>query len=580
MLKSSLIVAYGLMLSCALSMAQVQPLSRHDTSEVLKYTENYELYLSKGDKRTASEFINKIAFIYWNHNQYREAINFYLRSLDLNKGLGNENGIAMLNNNLGTLYADIEAYDTALFYFKKTYGARKANNQKIGMTSALINMSVVYNNLGEPEQAIKMLNDAVSYSIELNDLQQLRLCYGSLAEIYERLGDAEKTLHYFELYSEIYDKAQKKEIEKVETELLEEKNKKLEAEAAKAKQELELLKKQRELSATQFELMETDSLLTEEQLRVKTLQQEKEILEKDKEILRLAKENEVIKAKRLEQQQLFQQYAFAAAFAFLAIVAFLIYRDDRRTRRSNKLLVERNERIEKQRAELERANTIKNKLFSIVGHDLRSPFNTLISFFYILNEEELPDDVRSIFAEIKQQLHSTSNLLDNLLYWAKSQIQGFEPSLTEISMYDLAVENIELLKQIATGKNISLVNSVPKDLKAMGDKEMIKLVIRNLSQNAIKFTPSEGVVELSGTSEFGRAVFEIRDSGVGMTNDKVESLFRLKTNKSTLGTNNESGTGLGLVLCNEFVTKNNGEMWVESELNKGTKISFSIDQVK
>ena len=576
--RKALLTTVFFILVGKLVFPQVQPLSRQDSAQVVKHIESYDLYKFRGDQRTASEFLNKLAFIYWNHNQYQRAIDYYLESLNINRQLANENGVAMLNNNLGTLYGDLGKYDTALYYFEQTYGSRKANKQKIGMLSALINMSVVLTNLEQYYKAIEKLDEAIGYAIEINDLVQLRLCYGSLAEIYEKLGDSEKTLHYFDLYSTIYDKSQEVEIEKYEKEKSRLLIEKLKADTARKNKQIELLKKEQELSSTRSELKQTgdlltekDSLLTKEQL-LRVAEEQKRIAEEQK---RIAEEQ---RSEILKQQQFYQQLGFAGIILFLSLIFFFVYRDYRKTQRLNTILREKNERIERQKRDLEQANTIKDKLFSIVAHDLRSPFNTLISFFYILNEAQLPDDVKSIFSEIKHQLHNTSNLLDNLLYWAKSQMQDFEPSFQNVSLYDLATENKELLDPIANGKSIKIINSVPKELSCLGDKEMLKLVIRNLTQNAIKFTPDQGTIELSGFREFGKSVFEIRDSGIGMSEDKIDSLFRLKTNRSTTGTNNEKGTGLGLVLCHEFIVKNNGEMKVESKLNHGTKISFAIDQ--
>lgn len=568
------IICFLILITISQGFSQVQPLSRKDSGLVLTYQQKYEEFATINDKE-ASRFLNEIAFIYWNHNQYQTAIDYYERSLSLNNNVSNENGIAMLNGNLGLLYSDIGKYPISLKYFEKTLAARRSMGEPVSLISALINTSVVLNNLGRYEESVKNVEEALSFAREMNDPKQMMSCYAMISETYEKAGNPDKSIQYFNLYKSFYNKVHNDEISGYESKLEAETLQKKLIEAQKTKKENELLKKQLEIKSKDEKLTQSDSInknlnkdlsLTTEELEIQRIKAE--LIEGQKQAALMELENQ----KKTRNSLL-------VAFLLLTVIAGLILFIYRRARKLNALLQDKNKSIESQRKQLEEANAIKDKLFSIVAHDLRSPFASLISFFYILDDSKLPEDVRSIFDELKQQVALTSDLLDNLLYWAKSQIEGFKPQIDTISLSELVNENIELLNPLAAEKKIKLFSSIPDELCGKGDNEMIKLVIRNLIQNAIKFTPEQGRIEVHGGKDFGNAYVRVKDSGLGMTEEKINSLFELNTNKSTSGTNNEQGTGLGLVLCNEFIQKNNGEFVIESEIEKGTSIGFIIEGV-
>jgi len=226
--------------------------------------------------------------------------------------------------------------------------------------------------------------------------------------------------------------------------------------------------------------------------------------------------------------------------------------------------------------ELNQLNQLKNKLFSIVSHDFRSPLKTLKGTLQLaakgaITAEELKPQSKALLEKVER----TSAFLDNLLNWAKSQMTGAKVKPETLALKSLAEEVLQLMGTQAEKKTISLVNHVPDNLYAFADREMIKLVLRNLISNGLKFTGEKGSVTISAEQHKKEVIISVADTGVGIDDARMGKLFKLD-NYSTVGTANELGVGLGLLLCQDFVSKNKGRIWVESEESKGSTFSFTL----
>lgn len=224
-------------------------------------------------------------------------------------------------------------------------------------------------------------------------------------------------------------------------------------------------------------------------------------------------------------------------------------------------------------------NATKDKFFSIIAHDLKTPFNSIIGFSELVVDkvkEKDFDKVAEFAGIILQSSKRAMELLINLMEWSQLQSgrMNFNPELVDVSM--LIDEVMLLLKGIADQKSIIINNQLTKAFFVFADKEMISAVMRNLISNALKFTQTGGCISISAFSKENEVIITISDNGVGLPEDRINKLFILSESYSTPGTNNEKGTGLGLILCNEFIKKNNGLIWVESEIGKGSSFSFSL----
>jgi PAS domain S-box-containing protein len=235
--------------------------------------------------------------------------------------------------------------------------------------------------------------------------------------------------------------------------------------------------------------------------------------------------------------------------------------------------------MKKAEFELKELNASKDKFFSIIAHDLKNPFNTIIGFSEVLKDElkSMDDDaIKNYAGLINTSAVQTFRLLENLLEWANSQLGKilFNPGYFNLS--DIVAEEFLNLNDLAMGKGIELNNSLPVDLLILADVNMIKTIMRNLLTNAIKFTHRNGKVEVSATADNTHIEISVSDSGIGMTPVIIDKIFRLDGNLSTRGTEDEKGTGLGLILCKEFVEKHGGKIWVESEPGKGSEFKFTL----
>lgn len=251
----------------------------------------------------------------------------------------------------------------------------------------------------------------------------------------------------------------------------------------------------------------------------------------------------------------------------LILSAVIIYLRSMRIYKLNQLLVE--------------ANQTKEKLFSIIAHDLRNPFNIILGYSDLLLEKYDDfdrDAIKSILSDLKSAGNSTFALLENLLHWSRAQDGAFDFFPEAIELTEMAQEVIKEINSLAKKKEIELINKLPQYKQVIyADRNMLTLVFRNLLTNAVKFSNSGGKVYIDMEYDNSdAAVFKIKDEGIGISPEKAKTLFKFEKSKSSKGTEGEKGTGLGLILCYEFIVKHGGKIWVESEEGKGSTFYFTI----
>jgi len=239
-------------------------------------------------------------------------------------------------------------------------------------------------------------------------------------------------------------------------------------------------------------------------------------------------------------------------------------------------IMEQNIQITEQNKALEKVNEEKNRLFSIVSHDLKSPMDAINGYLLLISDDYLQGEEKAkIEAELIDQTKYTSDLLVNLLTWAKMQMEGITMNPVRVNMKELVEETMVDKMTIAARKDISLSVSVNEGIEVMTDKDMLQIVLRNLLKNALKFTPEGGEISVKVRRKNNVMELSVRDTGMGIPTDRRDQLFTLKT-RSTYGTNKEKGTGLGLMMCKEFMDSQNGAIWFESKLGVGSVFYITL----
>lgn len=425
-------------------------------------------------------------------------------------------------NKTGEAYRLTGDYENSIIYYDSalTYYDRLKNEQKKAIS--VLGKGRTYEAAGNEPGAESFYSQALTIAKEFNDATLMTEIYLELSELYERQDDYIRALEFFKKY--------------------------------KNKEDSVFSKKKNEQFA---------------QLQIKYETQKKD-LEID-----LLNERKVQQDAQLENQE-FIRNVLVVILAFTAVLLFTLYRSGAKRKKMNDILVNQQQELELQNKENEKLLAVKDKFFSIVSHDLRSPINALVGILDMLHGGHLTqDELQQVTRSLKVRLNNTRKLLDNLLDWAMLQMNEIEMKEEIIELKGLVEENLEFFKEV-NDKQLHFFNKVAKSIKVLADRNMLNLIIRNLVSNSIKFTDNEGVVEVLAEEAGGKVVITIQDNGVGMPSDKAGQIFDNSTIMSTPGTANEKGTGLGLKLCKDFVERMGGTIWVESEPGEGSAFKFSI----
>ncbi len=426
---------------------------------------------------------------------------------------------------IASVYIKKGDFTSAFAYYDSTYKLHELTGNKFGIAEVNLGRGTVYLEQQKYDDAMKFIDKAVTLAQEINARVLEIACYKQLSILWEKKGDYKKSLEYFKQYNVLDDSLFSNEMQQ------------------------KLLRDQ-----IMFETATRD-----DQIAALTLMERNQ-------------KSEI-------RKQGFIRNILVVVMAFTAILLFTLYRSGQRRKQINSLLLQHQEEMEKRSIELEQLNEVKNKFFSIISHDLRSPVNALAGLIDLLDKgaieaHELPAAIK----ELRVRFNHTRSLMNNLLDWTVLQMDKINLQASNVPLCKIVNENIELLHSL-NSKKIIMVNNVPENAIGYADSNTINLVIRNLLTNAIKFTKDGGVITISAEAPGNEWIVSVLDNGIGMTSDIQKKLFNKVNPYSTPGTENEKGTGLGLILCKEFVEKNGGRIWVESEVNKGSTFWFTIPKV-
>jgi signal transduction histidine kinase len=274
---------------------------------------------------------------------------------------------------------------------------------------------------------------------------------------------------------------------------------------------------------------------------------------------------------------LFNQFA---GIVFIFYGLFLIKKENTGYQSSvlskNREIAENASLLQKQTTELTELNALKNKLFSVIAHDLKTPMYALRNLFRTIQQQNIPaKEIKAMLPDMVNGLNYTTSLMENLLQWAKCQMQSEGAKIQILDIAKMIEEVIQLLRLQAEAKQLWIESTMNSTVLIMADKDMIDLVLRNLLSNAIKFTPTKGKISIGVNEMPSCAEVFVKDTGRGISPEAMQKIGR-NDYFSTNGTAHEPGTGLGLMLCKDFLKKNGAQLFIESEPEKGSRFSFSL----
>ncbi len=292
-----------------------------------------------------------------------------------------------------------------------------------------------------------------------------------------------------------------------------------------------------------------------------------------------------IKEEQLQNLRLLS-YGLIAAFVTALTILLLIHLKRKNTVKYTQELEEKNKQIQlqndailEQTHHLEEINKVKDRLFSIVSHDLKDSISSIKGFLDLLKDDSISkEEFNELIPELSENANNASLLLFNLLNWSKSQMQNLEPRPQLINIQDIFHDKLKLIEQKLEQKRIVLIDETQRDF-VYADNSMIEIVIQNLLTNAVKFSRTGDIITISNKDYNGKSLLCIEDTGVGISKENIGKLFQ-NNNFTTIGTKNEKGTGLGLTICKELVELNKGRIWVESTLNVGSKFYVELPKAK
>ncbi|MCB2220649.1 MAG: tetratricopeptide repeat-containing sensor histidine kinase [Bacteroidetes bacterium] len=537
-----------------------------------KHQEALKFYEEIGDDVGIAEAYTGMGMIYEELGNHENAFDHYRKSLEIYEDLGQTYDIVNLTLHIGDIYLQKKLFDKALeYYFKADEIGREINNKKL-KAIALSNIGEAYNLKGDYLKALDYQQRSLTLKEEIGDKMRLAITYTEMGLIYSNVEEYDKSLDYLykglrmaEELNFIYQinkshKSLSEVYEKIGNEKLALENYKQYIEGR-------------------------DRIFTEESKQtIAELQAKYQLERKEKENERLRHSQQLIGARVKNQQLMIGFVLFILLGSF--VLSLILHGRYQQNQKLNIQLSLKNKQVEEQRknmvslnAELKDANNTKDKFFSIVAHDLKNPFNSLLMLSRLLLDDYdsfTNEERKQFISQINSSAENTYSLLENLLDWARTQSGKSEIIKEKINLSRLSEEAIKVLQPVARGKKITISSDVPTHLTAFADRNMIATVFLNLVSNAVKFTPQKGTIEVLACEKNNHIEVEINDSGVGISDKNIPKLFKPDEKFYTEGTEKEKGTGLGLILCKEFIEKNEGEIWVESQEGAGSQFCFSL----
>jgi two-component system, sensor histidine kinase and response regulator len=531
-------------------------------TEALRISETFN------DQAAIARCLNSVAAINFEQKQYDLAITNFRKAHALGKKINDYTLIARSLNNIAYNMMHLEQIDSAGIYAERAIKASERTNnhyylkgfalrtlgdidvrhkmydealQKFGEAasmadkidnkflkiSTLHRIGKTYFLINQPDTALRYLLDNIEIAKKYGYSDELESALKITAEVYASKKDIQKAYEYKSYYSQLHDS----------------------------------LYSQR--NSEHLALM---------QARFESQLKEAEI--------QLLKKDAQLKQQEINSQQLWMYFTIGLLL-LTGILVFVLLYSNWMKKKANSLLGVKNLRIQAQAQQLSNLNVTKDKLFSIISHDIRGPLASLRGLINIICKGQMSqEEFIQHSVKLRQNLDFVQDDLDNLLHWSQSQLYGLQINAEEFQIRSVVNDKITLFKEAAAKKDITIINDIQEGLTAFADKNHFSLIIRNLMANAIKFNTHGGVIRINEKIVDDRVEISVTDSGVGIHSRDMNKLFNAQTHFSNLGTDQEKGTGIGLLLTKEFIEKSGGSIWVTSEVGKGSTFTFTTKRTR
>jgi len=527
------------------------------------------LALKDSDRSASAAIYNDIGVVLQGMEVYPKALEYYRKALSLAKG--NLTGVGTINENIGEVLIAHREYDRAITHLSLAIKIAKNQDDKDGMSSVYTDLGVCYSHKNQFSLAKSYLDTSLQIASKYKIVYNQAYALIGMATMYNLQKDFKNAYKYATRGQQIAETLRNLAVRSSAALQL---NKTL-AGLGKYSEAYQMLRRYNELKDS-LNNNESIQKLTSYNLAIDFASKERQLTEQHR-------DKDESYRQRIKQQRLINT-VFLTIIAAMIAVSIVYYRQKRKQQKINALLEDKNREVLQQKADLDdqaqklnNLNTLKDRLISVLAHDLRAPLSTLRGLFSLLQDETIShQQLLDMIPSVLKKLEYTSDFLDTLLFWINSQMENFGSSAKSFYIKDIVAYETESYYEQAKGKGIQLIDSVPPDAVASADPNSIRIVIRNLITNAIKFSSQNDIVEITSIQQDDHNyIISVKDTGIGMSDDQLGKLFKSKVN-SKAGTDNESGTGMGMLFCKDLVEKCCGKIWVTSQQGQGTKFSFTV----
>lgn len=532
-------------------------------------TASLKIYQTISDSVQIANALNDISIVYAMSGNDEKALEYFKETLTIFQAIGDKQGESYVLNNIGAIYQEAGQLAEAQSYMVQSLKIKKQRKDSVGIARSYFNLGDIAEKLGSQENALRYYRQADSLLRIANDKPGRATTLNAIAELYLQKGQLSAArrhaLHGLAIAQEI----NAQPLIEVSSQTL-----------------VAISERQKDYSSAyrylQIQMAAKDSLYSKDQAqRLDELKTRFDSEKQESKIAMLEKDRQLQKA-RLQRARTID-YALIGGIILLLLLLLIVFYAYRTSRQQRRLLSLKNQEIQQKESDLRALNKAKDRFFSIISHDIKGPLNTLQGFVFLLSQDADNMDTREVktmSARINESLSNLYQLLENLLTWSLSQIQHKPLVPKSISLYELIEEVFCLLKPTAAKKQLYLVNDVHPETTAWADVTSVSTVLRNLVANSIKFSYPASKITVAAEVSDEKIVVRVIDQGVGMDKETQEKLFSLDQKATGTGTDDEQGSGFGLVLCEELVTKNGGQLWVESKVDEGSTFTFTLPLAK